>query len=360
MQNNRLKKKVMIIAGGSGGHVFPGLSVACYLMESGYNVIWLGGVNNIESELVPQYGIDIKLIWIQGLRGKKLYTKFIVLFFSFFIAIYQSLKIIKYWKPDIVVGWGGYVSGPGGLAAWLSGIPLIIHEQNKVIGLTNRLLSFFAKIVLQGLPNVVARGSIIVGNPIRSAILSIPEPIGRWKNRVGPIRVLVVGGSQGAHIFNIVVPKIVEKLADKLIIWHQTGKKDFHSVVQAYKKMKKNIYKIEAFIYNIEQAYTWADLVISRSGALTVSEVAYVGLPAIFVPFCFHKDRQQYWNAMLLEQIGAAQIIEQEQFTVDYVSLILKSLDRTVLLNMASRAKTLAVSNSTELIAKIITQNLQR
>lgn len=358
INNNILNKKVMIIAGGSGGHIFPGLAIAHYLIKHGYNIIWLGALNNIESQLIPEHGIDIKLIRITGLRDKKIYKKFIVLFL-FFLAIYQSIKIIKCWQPDVVLGMGGYVSGPGGLAAWLCGIPFIIHEQNKVIGLTNRFLSFFSKKVLQGFSkSSSSRYSTVVGNPIRSTILSIPDPIDRWKDRIGPIRVLVIGGSQGTHIFNVIMPIIAEKFLGKLIIWHQSGKKDFEKVIRAYKKIQENSYKIDSFINNIDQAYHWADLVISRSGALTVSEVTCVGLAAIFVPFPFHKDRQQYWNAVPLVKVGAAKILEQKNFTIHNISIVLESFDRRILLDMAKRAKTLFIPNATESVVQIIMQHL--
>lgn len=355
---NKANKTVMIIAGGTGGHVFPGLSVANVLMDHGYNVVWLGTANNIESKLVPLYEIDIKFIYIQSWRGKKIYKKIIILLFFIIFSMYQSLKIIRYWKPDIVLSMGGYVSGPSGLMAWLCGIPLIIHEQNRIIGLTNRCLSFFAKKILQGFPNTIPN-AITVGNPIRCRISSIPDPDSRWLNRIGPIRILVIGGSQGASIFNQVIPKIAKKLINKLMIWHQSGKTDFNNVVQAYQEMEKNLYKIESFINDIDQAYSWADLIISRSGALTVSEIACVGLPAIFVPFMYHEDRHQYWNADLMVEIGAAKIIEEKEFTIDYVSAVLESLNRQDLLNMAKRARTVSISHATQLVVNTIIQDLK-
>lgn len=355
---NKFTKKIMIIAGGSGGHVFPGLSIAQFLLQNGYNVVWLGTTSHIESELVPLYGIDIKFIPIRGWRGKKIYQKAIVLLCYVMLSMYQSLKIIRYWKPDIVLSMGGYVSGPGSIMAWLYGVPIIIHEQNRVIGLTNRYLLSFAKTVLQGFPNTIPH-AITVGNPIRCTILSIPDPKNRWKDRTGPIRILVVGGSQGANIFNKIIPKVAKKLANKLIIWHQSGKTELNDVIKSYQKIEKSYYKIESFIDNIAQAYSWADLVISRSGALTVSEIACVGLPAIFVPFVYHKDHHQYYNAIPMEEIGAAKIIEEKKFTIDYVSIILESLNRKILLDMAKRAKTLAISNATQLVFNVIIQHLK-
>lgn len=352
------KKKIMIIAGGSGGHVFPGLSVAHNLINHGYQVVWLGTSDCIEAKLVPQYGIDIRFIHVKKWHGARLYIKCIMPLLIC-LAIYQARKIIKYWKPDIVLGMGGYVSGPSGLAAWTCGIPLIIHEQNRIIGLTNRYLSIFAKKVLQGFPSTFPNVKM-VGNPIRRTILAVPSPSKRWKDRVGPIRVLVIGGSQGAHILNTIIPNVAEKLSNKLIIWHQVGEKDFKKVIWAYQKAKQSYHRIVKFIDDIAQAYAWADILISRSGALTVSEVSVVGLPAIFVPFMHHKDRQQYWNAMLLVQAGAAKIIEQHNVTSDAISTMLESWDRKALYSMAQRARSIAIPNATQRVSQLIVEYLKK
>lgn len=344
------------MAGGSGGHVFPGLAVAHYLIDRGYQVMWLGTSDCIEALLVPQHGIDIKFIRIVGWRGKKIYMKLVMPLF-FIYAVFQSLKIIKYWKPDIVVGMGGYVSSPGGVAAWVLKIPLIIHEQNRVIGLANRFLSIFAKQVLQGFPGVCEKAKT-VGNPICQEVLSISEPIKRWEKRTGPIRVLVIGGSQGSSIFNSIIPDIAEKLFCKVIIWHQVGARDLREVLLNYYKFKKNNYRITPFIHNIAQAYVWADVLIARSGALTVSEIATVGLPAIFVPFIYHQDCQQYWNAIPFVCAGSAKIVEQQKFTSSNIIKILESWDRAMLLDMAQRARALAVPNSVQLVSQVIIEHL--
>lgn len=344
------------MAGGSGGHVLPGLTIAHYLIDRGYRVVWLGTLNSIEASLVPKNGIDIKFVCIKGWCDKKLYMKVIVPFF-FVLSIYQSLKIMKFWKPDVVIGMGGYVSGPGGVAAWIRKVPLIIHEQNRVMGLTNRFLSILSKQVLQGFPGVFKKAKT-VGNPIFHTILSIPEPTERWKKRTGPIRVLVIGGSNGASIFNNIVPDIAKKLAHKVIVWHQVGKRNLREVLLNYYKFEKNNYRITPFINNIAQAYAWADVLISRAGALTVSEVAIVGLPAIFVPFPHHKDCQQYWNAIPFLQAGTAKIVEQQEFTSDNISEILSCWNRSVLLNMAQRARALAIPNAAQLVVQIITKYL--
>lgn len=306
---------------------------------------------------MPKCGIEIKYIYISGWRGKKIYMKLLVPFFVIF-AIYQSLKIIKHWNPSIVLSMGGYVTGPSGLAAWIRKVPLIIHEQNRVVGLTNRFLSILAKQVLQGFPGVFS-GAKTVGNPIRHTILSIPNPVERWKKRTGPIRVLVIGGSKGASIFNKIIPDIAENLGRKVIIWHQVGEKNLKDVLLDYYKYKKNNYRITPFINDIAQAYAWADILVSRAGALTVSEITVVGLPAIFIPFVFHKDCQQYWNAIPLLQAGAVKIVEQKEFTSSNISIILASLDRIELLKMAQCAKSLVVTpNAVQLIAQTVVQYL--
>lgn len=354
-----MKKKILILAGGSGGHVFPGLTIARDLIYRGYQVVWLGTSNHIEASLVPKYGIDIKFIHIKGgWNTKKIYMKLIILFF-FVCAIYQSFKIIKYWKPDIVLGMGGYVSGPGGIAAWILRIPLIIHEQNRVVGLTNRILSMISMQMLQGFPGL-CKTSKIVGNPVRHKILSLPDPVTRWEGRTGPIRVLVIGGSQGASIFNEVIPELAEKLAQEVIIWHQVGVQHLQHVLLNYYKFKKNNYRITSFIDDMDTAYAWADVLIARAGALTVSEVAVVGLSAIFVPFQWHRDHQQYWNALPLWKIGAAEIIEQREFTSNNIRKILKSCNRKKLLDMARRSRTLAFPNATQLVVQCIIQCLKK
>ncbi|URJ25408.1 undecaprenyldiphospho-muramoylpentapeptide beta-N-acetylglucosaminyltransferase [Candidatus Blochmannia ocreatus (nom. nud.)] len=353
------RKTIMIAAGGSGGHIYPGLSVAHYLISCGYKIIWVGSPNRIESTLVPKNKINIKFIRVKPWYGEKIYVKCVMPIFIL-SGIYQAQKVIKNCKPDIVLGMGGYVSGPVGLAAWMSGIPLIIHEQNKIIGLTNKYLSVFAKQVLCGFPNTFAKAKF-VGNPIRNTILCVSHPSIRWKNRTGPIRVLVIGGSQGSHILNKILPNIAAQLTNKLIVWHQAGEKELKQVINAYKAICYNScsrHKIVKFIDNIAQAYSWADILISRSGALTVSEVSVVGLPAIFVPFASHKDYQQYWNAVPLVQIGAAKIIEEKYFTSDYVSAVLISWNRKILYNMAKRARSIAIPNATKRVSQIIIKYL--
>ncbi|MEK2483921.1 undecaprenyldiphospho-muramoylpentapeptide beta-N-acetylglucosaminyltransferase [Providencia stuartii] len=350
-------KRLLVMAGGTGGHVFPGLAVAHYLQAQGWEIRWLGTADRMEATLVPQHGIEIEFIRISGLRGKGALA-LAAAPWRIFKAICQAKAIIKQYQPDAVLGMGGYVSGPGGIAAWLSGVPVVLHEQNGIAGLTNKWLSKIAKRVLQAFPGAFADAPI-VGNPVRKDVLALPLPEERLSDRDGKIRVLVVGGSQGARILNQVMPEVAEKVGKQLNIWHQAGKGSKETTEALYNERLKNSvnseYKVTEFIDDMAQAYAWADIVVCRSGALTVSEIAAAGLPAIFVPFQ-HKDRQQYWNALPLEKAGAAKILEQPQFTADNVASLLAQWDRQALLSMAKKARSCAITDATERVAAVISE----
>ena len=296
----------MVMAGGTGGHVFPGLAVAHHLMDQGWQVRWLGTADRMEADLVPKHGIEIDFIQISGLRGKGLKAQMLAPV-RIFNAWRQARAIMQRFQPDVVLGMGGYVSGPGGLAAWSLGIPVVLHEQNGIAGLTNKWLAKIAKKVMQAFPGAFPHADV-VGNPVRTDVLALPLPEQRLVGRQGPIRVLVVGGSQGARVLNQTMPQVAAKLGS-------------------------------------------ADVVVCRSGALTVSEIAAAGLPALFVPFQ-HKDRQQYWNALPLEKAGAAKILEQPQFTVEAVAQTLAGWDRETLLDMAERARRASIPDATERVAE--------
>ncbi|MCX8584742.1 undecaprenyldiphospho-muramoylpentapeptide beta-N-acetylglucosaminyltransferase [Gilliamella sp. B3023] len=342
-------KKLLVMAGGTGGHVFPGIAVAHHLMKQGWQVRWLGTADRMEAQLVPENGIEIDFIQISGLRGK---GKLALLKAPYKIlkAVLQARKILKAYRPDVVLGMGGYVSGPGGIAAKSLGIPVVLHEQNGIAGLTNKYLAKIATKVLQAFPTAF-KNAEVVGNPVRSDLLTIEEPSERLKNRQGPIRVLVMGGSQGAKVINTVVPQAISKLSDKFIVWHQTGKGMLDDVLKSYQNC--NINQVTEFISDVKEAYSWADIVICRSGALTVSEIEVVGIGAIFVPF-MHKDRQQFWNAKSLADIDAAKIIEQPDFNVDSLFQLLSNLSRQELVEMAVKAKSLSIINSTERVAETL------
>ena len=341
-------KRLMVMAGGTGGHVFPGLAVAHHLMAQGWQVRWLGTADRMEADLVPKHGIEIDFIRISGLRGKG--VKALALApLRIFNAWRQARAIMKRFKPDVVLGMGGYVSGPGGLAAWSLGVPVVLHEQNGIAGLTNKWLAKIARKVMQAFPGAFPNADV-VGNPVRMDVLALPLPQTRLAGREGPVRVLVVGGSQGARILNQTMPQVAGRLGEKVTIWHQSGKGAQAEVQQAYASAGEPQHKVTEFIDDMAAAYAWADVVVCRSGALTVSEIAAAGLPALFVPFQ-HKDRQQYWNALPLEKAGAAKILEQPQFTVEAVTETLAGWDRATLLSMAGRARAAAIPDATERVA---------
>nr|WP_314263006.1 undecaprenyldiphospho-muramoylpentapeptide beta-N-acetylglucosaminyltransferase [uncultured Moellerella sp.] len=352
-------KRLLVMAGGTGGHVFPGLAVAHHLKAQGWEIRWLGTADRMEADLVPQHGIDIEFIKISGLRGKGI-KALLGAPFRILNAICQARAIIKKYQPDVVLGMGGYVSGPGGVAAWLSGVPVVLHEQNGIAGLTNKWLAKIAKRVLQAFPGAFPDAPV-VGNPVREDVLALPEPSARFNDRDGAIRVLVIGGSQGARILNqtmpLVAPIFAEKTGKQLNIWHQAGKGAQQLTEALYNEASNDLvdyeFKITEFIDDMAQAYAWADIIVCRSGALTVSEIAAAGLPAIFVPFQ-HKDRQQYWNALPLEQAGAAKILEQPQFNADTVAQLLSQWDRAQLLSMADKARATAITDATERVATVL------
>ncbi|KOC88916.1 undecaprenyldiphospho-muramoylpentapeptide beta-N-acetylglucosaminyltransferase [Winslowiella iniecta] len=344
-------KRLMVMAGGTGGHVFPGLAVAHHLMEQGWQVRWLGTADRMEAELVPKHGIEIDFIRITGLRGKGV-KALLLAPMRIFSAWRQARAIMKAYQPDVVLGMGGYVSGPGGLAAWSCGIPVVLHEQNGIAGLTNKGLSKIAKKVLQAFPGAFPNADV-VGNPVRTDVLALPLPGERLAGREGPIRVLVIGGSQGARVLNQTLPQVAAKMGDGITLWHQVGKGALESVLQAYQDVGQTQHKVTEFIDDMAAAYAWADVVVCRSGALTVSEIAAAGLPAIFVPFQ-HKDRQQYWNALPLEQAGAAKIFEQPQFTAEVVAETLAGWDRPTLLLMAEKARAASIPDATGRVADAV------
>jgi len=341
-------KRLMVMAGGTGGHVFPGLAVAHHLMAQGWQVRWLGTADRMEADLVPKNGIEIDFIRISGLRGKGLKAQLSAPL-RIWSAVRQAKAIMRNFQPDVVLGMGGYVSGPGGLAAWQCGIPVVLHEQNGIAGLTNRWLARVAKTVLQAFPGAFPNAEV-VGNPVRTDVLALPLPAERLNGREGPIRVLVIGGSQGARVLNQTVPEVAARLGDRITLWHQVGKGALDTVLRDYERVGQTQHKVTEFIDDMAAAYAWADVVVCRSGALTVSEIAAAGLPAIFVPFQ-HKDRQQYWNARPLEEAGAAKIIEQPQFNADAVAELLASWDRPALLAMAEKARAVAIPDATERVA---------
>ena len=347
-------KRLLVMAGGTGGHVFPGLAVAKRLQQEGWDIRWLGTADRMEAELVPKHGIDIDFIKVKGLRGQGI-TRLLAAPFKIIGAILQARKYIKAWQPDAVLGMGGYVSGPGGVAAWLSGVPVILHEQNAVAGLTNQWLSRIASSVLQAFPGAFPNREV-VGNPVRQDVVELAAPEQRFAERDGAIRVLVMGGSQGARILNQTLPQVAGLLGDKVTVWHQAGKGSQVQTEQDYTQYatgQGNNYQVTEFIDDVAAAYAWADIVVCRSGALTVSELSAAGLGAVFVPF-MHKDRQQALNADHLVQCGAAKMIEQPELTVQGLADTLQQLDRAQLAKMAQAARDAAIVDADSRVAEVI------
>lgn len=341
----------MVMAGGTGGHVFPGLAVAKKLQEQGWEIRWLGTADRMEAELVPKHGIEIDFIKVKGLRGQGI-ARLIKAPFQILNAIMQAKAHMKRWKPDAVLGMGGYVSGPGGIAAWLLGIPVVLHEQNAVAGLTNQWLSKVAKKVFQAFPGAFPTAPV-VGNPVREDVVALTDPAERMADREGNVRILVMGGSQGARILNQTLPETMAKLGDGYEIRHQAGKNSQQEVENAYQELSVKSAEVTEFIDDVAAAYAWADILVCRSGALTVSEVSAAGVGAIFIPF-MHKDRQQALNADHLVECGAAKMIEQPDLTVDKLVSEIQNLDREALLSMAVKAKEAAKLDADKVVADAI------
>ncbi|NOH83524.1 undecaprenyldiphospho-muramoylpentapeptide beta-N-acetylglucosaminyltransferase [Vibrio sp. 03-59-1] len=344
-------KRLLVMAGGTGGHVFPGLAVAKKLQQQGWEIRWLGTADRMEAELVPKHGIDIDFIKVKGLRGQGL-AKLVKAPFQIINAVIQARRNMKNWQPDVVLGMGGYVSGPGGIAAWLLGIPVVLHEQNAVAGLTNQWLSKIAKKVFQAFPGAFPHAEV-VGNPVRQDVAELPDPEIRMTSREGDIRILVMGGSQGAQILNRTMPDVLKALGNGYTVIHQAGRNNREEVLKAYpQEMTDNVEVVE-FIDDVAQAYAWADLLVCRSGALTVSEVSAAGIGAVFIPF-MHKDRQQALNADHLVECGAAEMIEQPDLSVAKLTSNIQALTRTELLAMAKQARKAAKLDADMTVAKAI------
>ncbi|MEZ9629009.1 undecaprenyldiphospho-muramoylpentapeptide beta-N-acetylglucosaminyltransferase [Vibrio breoganii] len=349
MTNN--KKRLLVMAGGTGGHVFPGLAVAKYLQQQGWEIRWLGTADRMEADLVPKHGIEIDFIKVKGLRGQGL-GKLIKAPFQIINAIGQAKAHIKRYKPDVVLGMGGYVSGPGGIAARQSGIPLVLHEQNAVAGLTNGWLAKVASKVFQAFPGAFPNAEV-VGNPVRTDVVALESPQTRLESREGDIRILVMGGSQGARILNHTLPETIAELGSGYTVWHQVGKDNFEDVESRYQQAGVQQAKVTEFIDDVAAAYEWADLIVCRSGALTVSEVSAAGLAAIFIPYP-HKDRQQALNGDYLVDADAAKMIEQQNLSAAKLTQTIQGLDRASLLEMAIKSRQAAKLDADKVVAEAI------
>lgn len=344
---------VLVMAGGTGGHVFPALAVAQQMRAQGMVVHWLGTHAGLEAKLIPQAGFAIDFISIKGLRGKSV-MGWLLAPLRILIAVMQALQVCVRIKPNVVLGMGGFVTGPGGIASWLLRKPLVIHEQNAIPGMTNRWLAKFAKRVLEAFPNSFASGNKVfaTGNPVRTSILNISKPAQRYNERSGPIRILVVGGSLGAQALNECLPMALARIDHNLRpqVWHQTGREKLVTTQHYYAEQQLEA-KLVEFIDDMDAAYAWADLLICRAGAMTISEISNVGLAAILVPYPHAVDDHQTANARYLCHAGAAVLIQQVELTAQRLADELTSLikgGRTQLLTMANKALALARPHATE------------
>jgi UDP-N-acetylglucosamine--N-acetylmuramyl-(pentapeptide) pyrophosphoryl-undecaprenol N-acetylglucosamine transferase len=341
---------ILVMAGGTGGHVYPALAVARALREKSRDVVWLGTHRGIEARVVPAAGIPIEWVAVSGLRGKGVATLLLAPF-KLVYALTQSLLVMLRHRPAAVLGMGGFVSGPGGLAAWLTRRPLIIHEQNAVAGMTNRLLARLARVVLQAFPGSFNStcNAETVGNPVRIDIAGIAGPEQRLAGRSGPLRLLVLGGSQGALALNETVPAALALLppGSRPIVRHQAGERTLDRARSAYETHGIDV-ELDAFIEDMAGAYAWADLVICRAGALTVAELSAAGLPAIFVPFPAAVDDHQTANAQALVEAGAAAILQQADMTDQSLAGLLESWlsSRESLLERARSSRELAMPDA--------------
>jgi len=338
-----MSRSILIMAGGTGGHIFPALAVADILRGQGWKVAWLGAPGSMEAELVPKHGYDMAWVRFSGLRGKGLRRK-LMLPINLLIALWQSAVAIFRHRPDVVLGMGGYITFPGGLMAALLRRPLVIHEQNSIAGLSNRVLARFAKKVLSGFPDVLPK-AIWCGNPVRKDITLLPQPDMRYVGRTGNMNILVVGGSLGAKILNETVPLALALLSKEIQtnVVHQTGKQHLAEVAQSYQRAGVKV-DVKPFIDEMAKQYGNADLVICRAGALTVAELASAGVASILIPYPFAVDDHQTSNARFLSDRSAAILIPQNELNAEVLARILNELldsesGRDKLLTMARRAR---------------------
>ncbi len=317
-----MTKTVVIMAGGTGGHVMPGLAIAEEFSQRGYKIAWLGTRDSFEARATTQAAIPFHAISVRGVRGHGVLRKLLAPW-QLIRSLLQSMAILRHLKPAVVIGMGGYASGPGGLAAYLLRYPLVIHEQNTVPGMTNRILARWAKSVLESFPESfqLKKKVSYSGNPLRKDILALPEPEQRFSPRTQKLHLLILGGSQGARAVNTVIPDALLQLKQKFpdqefSLWHQTGQLDYEAVKQAYADRQLTV-RVEAFIDDMAAAYAWADFVICRAGATTVAELAAVGLGSILIPFPQAVDDHQTRNAKFLVEAGAGILLPQAELSSD-------------------------------------------
>lgn len=343
--------KVVIMAGGTGGHVFPALAVAHELRANGHDVVWMGAPDSFEARTVIPQGFALEPIDVRGLRGKG-WRSLVAAPSLLWRSVRQAMAILRRLRPDVVLGMGGFAAGPGGLAARLMRIPLVVHEQNAAPGLTNRCLALLANRVLEAFPKTF-RHATTVGNPVRAAIAEMPAPHERESKTEGSMRVLILGGSQGAKALNELVPAALALLPEtaRPLIRHQAGRT--YDVARAAYAQAGVMARIESFIDDMPTAYAWADLVVCRAGASTIAELCAAGCASVLVPFPFAVDDHQTHNARHLSDEGAAVLIQERELSPERLATLLRDLlsDRATLLRMAEIARSKAWPRATREIA---------
>jgi UDP-N-acetylglucosamine--N-acetylmuramyl-(pentapeptide) pyrophosphoryl-undecaprenol N-acetylglucosamine transferase len=345
-----MTRTALVMAGGTGGHIFPGLAVAEALRMRGWRVHWLGAPGSMEEQLVPPRGFAFEPIQFGGVRGKGLLT-LLMLPVKLLRAFVQSIAAVRRVQPDVLVGLGGYISFPGGMMGVLLGKPLVLHEQNSVAGLANKVMASVADRVFTAFPNVLAK-SKWVGNPLRAAFLSQPDPAARFAGRSGPLRLLVVGGSLGARALNAAVPKALALIApaERPIVLHQSGAKQIDELRANYTAAGVEA-ELTPFIDDTASAYAQADLIVARAGASTVTEIAAVGAAALFVPFPSAVDDHQTTNARFLVDVGGGWLVQQTDLTPELLADLLQKTGRPALLERALKAKTM---QKTEAVDEVV------
>jgi UDP-N-acetylglucosamine--N-acetylmuramyl-(pentapeptide) pyrophosphoryl-undecaprenol N-acetylglucosamine transferase len=344
-------KCALVMAGGTGGHIFPGLAVAEALRERAWRVHWLGGAGSMESQLVPPRGFAFETIAFSGVRRKGVVT-LALLPVRLLKAFWQSIRVVRRVKPDVVIGLGGYITFPAGMMSVLLGRPLVLHEQNSVAGMANRILAAVADRVFTAFPNVLKRATW-VGNPLRPAFLQQPGPAERLGSRSGPLQLLVVGGSLGAKGLNEIVPKALALIAPdrRPTVLHQSGAKQIDELRANYQAAGVEA-ELTPFIEDTAQAYARADLIVCRAGASTVTEIAAVGAAAVFVPYPSAVDDHQTTNAKFLVDAGGGWLVQQRDLSPQWLADLLQSIERPELIRKALAAKSMQKTDATgEVIA---------
>lgn len=350
-----MSRTILVMAGGTGGHIFPALAVAEKMRERGWRVVWLGNPDGMEARLVPQHGFEMVWVKFAALRGKGLLRK-LLLPLNLLKGFWQAQKAIRDVQPNVVLGMGGYITFPGGMMASLFGKPLVVHEQNSVAGLANRVLAGVADKIVTGFPEVLKKG-VWAGNPVRPEIARIAPPAERFAERSGALRLLVIGGSLGAQVLNEMVPQGMALLGEneQPQIVHQAGEKHIEALKANYAAVGVQAHCV-SFIEDMAGAYEWADLVICRSGALTVAELAAAGVASILVPFPHAVDDHQSGNARFLVNVGGAFLLPQNELTAEAIALI-RNYSRSQLLEMAEKARSLAKPDATDEVANLCAES---